>query len=1195
MMAACALMTIVGCGSNTTPVGIVVQPATQPVRLGGTQQFSATVTGSSTQLVTWQICLPPTIAGTQPLTCNPPVKGGTQLAAGYGTITSGASGIGGGLYTAPTTAPPTNDFFVVATSVQDLTAFGTATVHVTAGVVVKVTPDTATMQAGENFQFTANVSGSSNTGVTWEVTAAGGTPVVGGNSTTGYICPSPNLPTTCTPGQYFAPAVSPGAITITAVSSFDPTASGTASVTVSGTSNPTVTLIQPNLASEGSAVQDVYITGANFFTTSQVFAGTPATLVPSVYLNPTLLRATIPAGPLSTPGPVPIVVKTQNGNASQTLPSNLGLVVNPTRPAVVAAIPNTLVPTLSATNINLVGGFFSSSTAVQVNGQAVTATLTNSQQLTVPLPTNSLPVPGLYPVIVLNSDVVAPAPAISAINLAVQPSGSTIPTAPQGSFAVGSKPAAIAIDPTLGVAVIANTGDNTVSIVNLATNANVPGSPVAVGNAPTGIAVDDQLSHHIAVVANSGDNTVSAIDLTTLAVTTSPLPNPNAPPLAQPIPYAIGINSTSHQAIVALQSSNFGWIVDFSTGVAAAQPEQIGGALTPFSTGLSPTVAVDQRLNWAVITPGGLGSVNVVELGRKAGTGGNTADLGRPASVVAALTASTSIQGVGINQQTHTALLADPIGPVNTIVSPALSSFSLMNQSVASVPFTQNGLALNQIGLTAAGVNSLANIGIAVNNGSNNGFVVDMENNTVLQTVGGFNQPVAVAVDEGTNKAYVVNQGNNTVSVVSMGTSFNPLQITGTNPAFTLVEPTPAPITLTVSGVGFAAGSTVYLDGNAVGTTFVNSRELAASIPAGDLTGPRRFVVYVKNGAAISNVSDLTVIQPVNVGVNPIGVAIDNYLDQAVVTNSSSNSISVINLLNGAAVTPQGPSFFSTGAAPFGVAVLERAGLAVVTNNGSNNATVLDEKGVSGTFEPPQTVALCGGCTLPIGVAVDSDSGQAHAVSTFCSGTSCNFPGGELNSFAVSLTTTASSPAALNAAGPVALAADPTLTVVGVAIASSPSELQIVSVGPLLNPGIVNNLQLPTGVVFDALNQDFLVANSTVNSIVVVDPSSAKVLGSLATGINPTSLDYNPNTSTLVTSNAATNTISVLDYVCPPNPDGITPCPAIAVRDVIAAGTPPPSSSVVVGPNSIAIDKRLNLAVQVDQINNRVLLVPLPQ
>jgi DNA-binding beta-propeller fold protein YncE len=116
-----------------------------------------------------------------------------------------------------------------------------------------------------------------------------------------------------------------------------------------------------------------------------------------------------------------------------------------------------------------------------------------------------------------------------------------------------------------------------------------------------------------------------------------------------------------------------------------------------------------------------------------------------------------------------------------------------------------------------------------------------------------------------------------------------------------------------------------------------------------------------------------------------------------------------------------------------------------------------------------------------------------------------------------------------------------------------------------------------------------------VNTVVAVNPATGVVLGSFRTGINPTSVDYNPNTSTLVTSNAESNTISVLDYVCPPNPSGINSCPQIAVHSVVSAATPPPSSSVIVGPNSIAIDPRLNLAVQVDQINNRVLLVPLPQ
>ncbi len=103
--------------------------------------------------------------------------------------------------------------------------------------------------------------------------------------------------------------------------------------------------------------------------------------------------------------------------------------------------------------------------------------------------------------------------------------------------------------------------------------------------------------------------------------------------------------------------------------------------------------------------------------------------------------------------------------------------------------------------------------------------------------------------------------------------------------------------------------------------------------------------MYVQTGTAISNVSDLTVIQPVTVDNSPVGVAVDPYLDQAVVTNSGSNSISVVNLLDGSQVTPQSPSFFATGAVPYGVAILARTGQAVVANNGSNDVTVLDEKG----------------------------------------------------------------------------------------------------------------------------------------------------------------------------------------------------------------------------------------------------------
>jgi len=109
-----------------------------------------------------------------------------------------------------------------------------------------------------------------------------------------------------------------------------------------------------------------------------------------------------------------------------------------------------------------------------------------------------------------------------------------------------------------------------------------------------------------------------------------------------------------------------------------------------------------------------------------------------------------------------------------------------------------------------------------------------------------------------------------------------------------------------------------------------------------------------------------------------------------------------------------------------------------------------------------------------------------------------------------------------------------------------------------------------------------------------VDPGSGVVLGSIRTGINPTSLDYNYDTSTLVTANSESNSVSVIDYVCAPNPSGTSTCPNPQVHDVFSAASPVPTSSVIIGPNSIAIDTRLNLAVQVDQSNNRILLIPLP-
>ena len=222
-----------------------------------------------------------------------------------------------------------------------------------------------------------------------------------------------------------------------------------------------------------------------------------------------------------------------------------------------------------------------------------------------------------------------------------------------------------------------------------------------------------------------------------------------------------------------------------------------------------------------------------------------------------------------------------------------------------------------------------------------------------------------------TNTAYVVNQGNNSVSVVPLATTTpNPLQIVESSPSITYAQSPAAGITLSIVGNGFTGSSQVVLDGTAVPTTLVNSRQVTAAIPAASLATARRYVVYVQNGTAISNVTGLTVIQPVTVGSTPVGVAVDSNLNQAVVTNSGSGTISLVNLLTGALISPQSPSFFDTGTTPYGVAILGRTGQAVVANFGSNDVTVLDEKGLNGVFNSPITLPIEGG-TQPIGVAIN--------------------------------------------------------------------------------------------------------------------------------------------------------------------------------------------------------------------------------
>ena len=140
---------------QTGPIGVSVAPLYAFVVPSGAQpstmQFFASVSGTNLNAVTWMV--------------QSGVAGQGCSGAACGTVD------GGGVYTAPATAPSPNAIAVVATSVLDLTKSGSASVAITNGPAIRVLlPSSVMAGAVESFPLQVQgvnfVAGSSGSGST---------------------------------------------------------------------------------------------------------------------------------------------------------------------------------------------------------------------------------------------------------------------------------------------------------------------------------------------------------------------------------------------------------------------------------------------------------------------------------------------------------------------------------------------------------------------------------------------------------------------------------------------------------------------------------------------------------------------------------------------------------------------------------------------------------------------------------------------------------------------------------------------------------------------------------------------------------------------------------------------------------------------------------------------------------------------
>ncbi len=186
---------------NATPVAITVNPSGATVAAGSTQQFAGNVTGTANTGMTWS------------------VSGAGCNGAACGTISTN------GLYVPPTNVPTPATVTVKATSTADPTKSASAslTIVAAAAVLLSISPTSASVATVGTQLFTASVTGTTNTAVTWSLSGAG---------CSGSSCGT--ISTSASSAVYSAPTVAPApaSVSVTANSVADPTKSASASVTI---------------------------------------------------------------------------------------------------------------------------------------------------------------------------------------------------------------------------------------------------------------------------------------------------------------------------------------------------------------------------------------------------------------------------------------------------------------------------------------------------------------------------------------------------------------------------------------------------------------------------------------------------------------------------------------------------------------------------------------------------------------------------------------------------------------------------------------------------------------------------------------------------------------------------------------------------------------------------------------------------
>jgi YVTN family beta-propeller protein len=339
--------------------------------------------------------------------------------------------------------------------------------------------------------------------------------------------------------------------------------------------------------------------------------------------------------------------------------------------------------------------------------------------------------------------------------------------------AVGADPAGIAVDQAVSSIYVADSGDNTVSVINAATcnaarsaGCARPAATIAVGSQPSGVAIDD--STGTVYVANAAGHTVSVINARTCnAVQHSGC---GRTPLTVAVgrgPSALAVDRLTGTLYVADSAGNTVSVINAATCNAV---QHSGCRQTPPKVAVGPQplgIAVNQITDTVYVTSLGnfTGKTVSVINGATCNAARQTGCGHKPATI----TVGPAPFGIAIDQATNTIYVANNNGgdgPASLSVINGATCDSANSTGCGQKPPAWPGVGRAPNGIAfdpSTGAVYTANVYDATVSVINVVSPAASDNPPRVAVGSG---PEAIAIDPANNTMYVTNSGDGTVSVL---------------------------------------------------------------------------------------------------------------------------------------------------------------------------------------------------------------------------------------------------------------------------------------------------------------------------------------------------------------------------------------------------------------------------------------------